>query len=181
MTFVALEVARLHHGIVFVTDGSGHGTRCSISDLSFSGRGFDPSAAPLWQNVIDSEYWNTVPNAKRNVRVARVERAWGGSSVTFVALEVARLHHGILFVTDGSRHLSTSPGRLLIGPDLYSNLLHVELLCHCEPLYHMSVLLLSNPRHPHFMNHADIQWPDGAADGRLVPEFHDLWWLSNLI
>ena len=24
----------------------------------------------------------------------------GGSSVTFVALEVARLHHGILFVTD---------------------------------------------------------------------------------
>ena len=75
----------------------------------------------------------------------------------------------------------TSPGRLLIGPDLYSNCLHVELLFHCEPLCHMSVLLLSNPRYPHFMNHADIQWPDGADDGRLVTEFHDLWWLSNLI
>ena len=45
----------------------------------------------------------------------------------------------------------------------------------------MSAVLLSNPRYLHFMNHADIQWPDGADDGRLVPEFHDLWWLSNLI
>lgn len=35
--------------------------------------------------------------------------------------------------------------------------------------------------YPYFMNHADIQWPDGAGDGRLVTEFHDLWWLSNLI
>ena len=32
----------------------------------------------------------------------------------------------------------------------------------------------------YFMNHADIQWPDGAGGGRLVTESHDLWWLSNL-
>ena len=31
------------------------------------------------------------------------------------------------------------------------------------------------------MNHADAQWLDGAGDGRLVTEFHDLCWLSNLI
>ena len=35
--------------------------------------------------------------------------------------------------------------------------------------------------YPYFMNHVDIQWPDGAGDGRLVTESHDLWWLSNLI
>jgi len=35
--------------------------------------------------------------------------------------------------------------------------------------------------YPYFMNHADIQWPDGAGDGKLVTESHDLWWLSNLI
>ena len=35
--------------------------------------------------------------------------------------------------------------------------------------------------YPYFMNHADIQWPDGAGDGRLVTESHDLWWLSKLI
>ena len=29
--------------------------------------------------------------------------------------------------------------------------------------------------YPYFMNHADIQWPDGAGDGRLVTESHDLW------
>ena len=79
---------------------SEHGTRCSTgssSDLSFSGRGFDPSAAPLWQNVIDSEYleYCSEYKAKRSSRAC----LGGGSSVTFVALEVARLHHGILFVT----------------------------------------------------------------------------------
>ena len=55
--FVALEVAHLHHGILFVTDGSGHGTGCSTSDLSFSGRGVHPSAAPLWHNVTNCEYF----------------------------------------------------------------------------------------------------------------------------
>ena len=35
--------------------------------------------------------------------------------------------------------------------------------------------------YPYFMNHADIQWPARAVDGRLVTVFHDLWWLSNLI
>ena len=49
VTFMALEVARSHHITPFVTDGSGHGARCSTgstSDLRFSSRGFDPSAAP---------------------------------------------------------------------------------------------------------------------------------------
>ena len=35
--------------------------------------------------------------------------------------------------------------------------------------------------YPYFMNHVDIQWPDGDGEGRLVTESHDLWWLSNLI
>ena len=41
--------------------------------------------------------------------------------------------------------------------------------------------LVGTVTYPYFMNHADIQWPDGAGDGRLVTESHDLWWLSNLI
>lgn len=35
--------------------------------------------------------------------------------------------------------------------------------------------------YPYFMNHAEIRWPDGAGDGKLVTGSHDLWWLSNLI
>ena len=46
--------------------------------------------------VIDSEHLECCCwNRKRH---ARVERAWGGSSVTFEALEVACLHHGILLL-----------------------------------------------------------------------------------
>ena len=41
--------------------------------------------------------------------------------------------------------------------------------------------LVGTAAYPYFMNHADIRWPDGAGDGRLVTESHDLWWLSNLI
>ncbi len=41
--------------------------------------------------------------------------------------------------------------------------------------------LVGTATYPYFMNHADIQWPDGAGDGRLVTESHDLWWLRNLI
>ena len=41
--------------------------------------------------------------------------------------------------------------------------------------------LVGTVTYPYFMNHADIQWPDGAGDGRLVTESHDLWWLSHLI
>ena len=50
-TFVTLEVARLHHGILMITDDFGHGTRCATgctSALRCLGREFDPSAAPLW-------------------------------------------------------------------------------------------------------------------------------------
>ena len=41
--------------------------------------------------------------------------------------------------------------------------------------------LVGTVTYPYFMNHADIQWPADAGDGRLVTVFHDLWWLSNLI
>ena len=41
--------------------------------------------------------------------------------------------------------------------------------------------LAGTATYPYFMNRTDIQWPDGAGDGRLITESHDLWWLSNLI
>lgn len=41
--------------------------------------------------------------------------------------------------------------------------------------------LVGTATYPYFMNHADIQWPDGAGDGRLITESHDLWWLSKLL
>ena len=41
--------------------------------------------------------------------------------------------------------------------------------------------LAGTATYPYFMNRADIQWPDGAGDGKLVTESHDLWWLSKLI
>ncbi|KAL3157238.1 hypothetical protein ABBQ38_001475 [Trebouxia sp. C0009 RCD-2024] len=41
--------------------------------------------------------------------------------------------------------------------------------------------IVGKATYPYFMNHVDIQWPDGASDGRLVTESHDLWWLSKLI
>lgn len=36
-------------------------------------------------------------------------------------------------------------------------------------------------KYPYFMSHLDIEWPDGASDGKLITESHDLWWLSKLI
>ena len=41
--------------------------------------------------------------------------------------------------------------------------------------------LMGTTTYPYFMNYTNIQWPDGASDGKLVTESHDLWWLSNLI
>ncbi|KAL0035626.1 hypothetical protein WJX79_004059 [Trebouxia sp. C0005] len=41
--------------------------------------------------------------------------------------------------------------------------------------------IVGKATYPYFMNHVDIQWPDGASDGRLITESHDLWWLSSLI
>jgi len=41
--------------------------------------------------------------------------------------------------------------------------------------------LMGTAKYPYFMNHVDIQWPEGAGDGRLVTESHDLWWLNNLV
>ncbi|CAG8677502.1 6638_t:CDS:1, partial [Ambispora gerdemannii] len=31
----------------------------------------------------------------------------------------------------------------------------------------------------HFMNHKNIQWPDGAEDGKLVTKNHDLFMLEQ--
>ena len=39
---------------------------------------------------------------------------------------------------------------------------------------------LGTARYPYFMNHLDIQWPEGASDGKLISEAHDLWWLRHL-
>ena len=41
--------------------------------------------------------------------------------------------------------------------------------------------LVGTAKYPYFMTHVDTRWPDGAGDGRLVTESHDLWWLNNLI
>ncbi|RHZ70234.1 hypothetical protein Glove_274g2 [Diversispora epigaea] len=34
-------------------------------------------------------------------------------------------------------------------------------------------------RYSHFMNHIDIQWPDGAEDGKLVTKDHDIFMLNR--
>ena len=33
--------------------------------------------------------------------------------------------------------------------------------------------------YPMFMNHNDIEWPDGASDGALLKQEHDTWWLKK--
>ena len=35
-------------------------------------------------------------------------------------------------------------------------------------------------RYPLFMNHAAVQWPDGAADGEYLQKEHDIEWISRL-
>ena len=35
-------------------------------------------------------------------------------------------------------------------------------------------------RYPFFMNHEDIDWPEGVGDGKLLAFAHDLWWLKKL-
>ena len=39
---------------------------------------------------------------------------------------------------------------------------------------------LGTARYPYFMNHLDIQWPEGASDGKLIHVAHDSWWLRQL-
>ncbi len=39
---------------------------------------------------------------------------------------------------------------------------------------------LGTARYPYFMNHIDIEWPEGASDGKLINAAHDLWWLRQL-
>ncbi|DBB08700.1 TPA: hypothetical protein ACH3X3_008235 [Trebouxia sp. C0006] len=39
--------------------------------------------------------------------------------------------------------------------------------------------LVGTATYPYFMIMQIFQWPDGAGDGRLVTESHDLWWLRN--
>ena len=34
--------------------------------------------------------------------------------------------------------------------------------------------------YPLFMNHIDVEWPDGARDGQPIKQEHDLWWLNLL-
>lgn len=34
-------------------------------------------------------------------------------------------------------------------------------------------------KYPHFMNHADIQWPAGVSDGELISKEHDKHWLEQ--
>ena len=34
--------------------------------------------------------------------------------------------------------------------------------------------------YPLFMNHIDVEWPDGARDRQLIKQEHDLWWLNLL-
>ena len=41
--------------------------------------------------------------------------------------------------------------------------------------------LVGTATYPYFMNHAEIRWPDGAGDGKLVTRSHDVWWLNDLI
>ncbi len=35
-------------------------------------------------------------------------------------------------------------------------------------------------QYPHFMNHAEIEWPKGAEDGRKIEAEHDKHWLHCL-
>lgn len=34
--------------------------------------------------------------------------------------------------------------------------------------------------YPLFMNHIDVEWPDGARDGQPIKREHDMWWLNLL-
>ena len=34
--------------------------------------------------------------------------------------------------------------------------------------------------YPFFVNHTDVVRPDGAKDGQLIKQEHDLWWLNFL-
>lgn len=34
--------------------------------------------------------------------------------------------------------------------------------------------------YPFFMNHFDVEWPDGATDGQPIKQDHDTWWLALL-
>lgn len=34
--------------------------------------------------------------------------------------------------------------------------------------------------YPFYMNHQELQWPEGAKDGDLITREHDRYWLSSL-
>lgn len=34
--------------------------------------------------------------------------------------------------------------------------------------------------YPFFMNHTDVDWPDGVRDGQPIKQDHDVWWLDLL-